>query len=1315
MTADRFKPCRAGILNLWHYNDQVLRFEDGRLVLRGANGSGKTKALEVLYPLVLDGRLDPRRLDPFSGSARTMKDNLLVDDRKTEYGYVWMAFERVSTGERVSVGVGMRAKHDRSEVDSWFFVAEGLVGEDFTLVDGERRPLSKASLEKVLAHGSVVSTAVEHRRRVDARLFGLGETRYEALLELILTLRRPKLAADLDPDQVSKVLTQGLRPLPDELIEQAARAFEDLEGHRQRLNDLRRASQTLDELNTAHRTYVRTHAAARLARWQEASQRLDQHQLGIVQLDQLVQAARAQAAAASTAAREAEGERQQADANIRAIEQSDLYRQAADLDDLRKHVKTLRLAADRAREVERAALARLQQAQRQRSERVAERDRLHERVDQQRVLWSQQAAGAQLPVEVDWERSTTDELLRQMLAGVRAREAEVSELQELVRAWTEAKGRLSVAEARLGQAERAHEAAVAELAAVERALRQAREAALDGLLGWRDAVGPEPGLYEALVQRLSEGGWAEASELRAVVQEAVRPQEQVLSELRAGLGQERRGLEAEQHKLGEQLRQLDAAQEALPPASPFRTADRTGRPGAPLWRLVDFQPGVPEERRAALEGALLGAGLLDAWLSPDGELFEQDAALRAGAPVAGSTLADVLRAEAQDRVPVALVTAVLRTIPLDQEAAVAVYQDGRAALGPLRVHYRDERARYIGATARADERRRRRQELERQRERVRQQLGLVQQAEHVLAGWARQLEAFVARLPDLSSLRAAFDRVPRAEAGVELAGRALAEARRARDVAQNEAAEAHRAAIALGRRASLPLELGKLKAFAGRLRQLETDGRALAALLGQAEGAVRRAREAEEAVERALEEHSANEATAEEAAVEHQVELARLEALERSLGDEAQKMRAELDRFRAELRQAGQRAKQEEQRRQGAQSEADKLDGRVTTQREQVQALTAELGGLRERLEVFQLPGVVRLLELPEVPAQALPAALAKVCREVAHTPERLKHVSTQLGNRLQDLDQRLGSHHRALQTQEDDLLLVDIASEEGRRPASIAAADLRERAREAEALLAEQERRVFEDTLLQALCSELHRGVRGAQQLVTEMDEQMQRRSMSSGVHFGVRWKPRDDLDPATQQVLAILRRDPTHLRGEQLVQVGEHLRRTIDAEARGEAVGYDALLRRALDYRAWHTFELRQGRAGEPMKTLTRRSYAQLSGGEKASASHCPLFAAAHAHFSAGSPFAPRLIALDEAFEGIDEHGRPELLALTAAFDLDLFLTGYDLWVDAPSIEGVAHYELEHSVADRLVTATRMVWRGGAVEYVDEGLVLQHVPGPA
>src|SRR5258708_22227804 len=94
MTETRFKPVRAGIINLWDYFDEEFVFADGRLALRGHNGSGKTKALEVLFPFVLDGGLDARRLDPFSGENRTMKANLLYRGQDSEHGYVWMEFGR---------------------------------------------------------------------------------------------------------------------------------------------------------------------------------------------------------------------------------------------------------------------------------------------------------------------------------------------------------------------------------------------------------------------------------------------------------------------------------------------------------------------------------------------------------------------------------------------------------------------------------------------------------------------------------------------------------------------------------------------------------------------------------------------------------------------------------------------------------------------------------------------------------------------------------------------------------------------------------------------------------------------------------------------------------------------------------------------------------------------------------------------------------------------------------------------------------------------------------------------------------------------
>ncbi|MCQ3814904.1 MAG: hypothetical protein KTU85_10895, partial [Acidimicrobiia bacterium] len=44
---DRWRLCRAGIVNVYQYENEVLHFAGGRLLLRGVNGSGKSTAMRI--------------------------------------------------------------------------------------------------------------------------------------------------------------------------------------------------------------------------------------------------------------------------------------------------------------------------------------------------------------------------------------------------------------------------------------------------------------------------------------------------------------------------------------------------------------------------------------------------------------------------------------------------------------------------------------------------------------------------------------------------------------------------------------------------------------------------------------------------------------------------------------------------------------------------------------------------------------------------------------------------------------------------------------------------------------------------------------------------------------------------------------------------------------------------------------------------------------------------------------------------------------------------------------------------------------------
>lgn len=164
----------------------------------------------------------------------------------------------------------------------------------------------------------------------------------------------------------------------------------------------------------------------------------------------------------------------------------------------------------------------------------------------------------------------------------------------------------------------------------------------------------------------------------------------------------------------------------------------------------------------------------------------------------------------------------------------------------------------------------------------------------------------------------------------------------------------------------------------------------------------------------------------------------------------------------------------------------------------------------------------------------------------------------------------------------------------------------------------------------------------------------------------------------------------DPAHFGPDELETIRRHFATEIALVRAGETdVPYRELLGRVLDYRTWRRFELALVEADGREAPLTRARHARLSSGEKAASLHLPLFAAAHAAFAAARTDCPRLLALDEAFAGIDDQGRAELLSLTVAFDLDLFMTGFDLWATQASVPAVAHHDLLHLPDERAVSS--------------------------
>ncbi|MEW6169868.1 MAG: hypothetical protein AB1651_19620, partial [Pseudomonadota bacterium] len=54
---DRWQPLRIGLVELYYYDAEEFWFRDGHLLLRGNNGTGKSKVLSLTLPFLLDASL----------------------------------------------------------------------------------------------------------------------------------------------------------------------------------------------------------------------------------------------------------------------------------------------------------------------------------------------------------------------------------------------------------------------------------------------------------------------------------------------------------------------------------------------------------------------------------------------------------------------------------------------------------------------------------------------------------------------------------------------------------------------------------------------------------------------------------------------------------------------------------------------------------------------------------------------------------------------------------------------------------------------------------------------------------------------------------------------------------------------------------------------------------------------------------------------------------------------------------------------------------------------------------------------------------
>jgi uncharacterized protein (TIGR02680 family) len=635
----RWQPLRAGLVDVFYYDQEEFWFRDGRLLLRGNNGTGKSKVLAMTLPFLLDGELAPHRVEPDADPKKRMEWNLLLGGEHPHperLGYTWLEFGRRDedgVAAFCTLGCGLKAVAGRRIADHWFFITHQRVGEQLALVDAAGVALTRDRLEDVLgAEGRVHRTATAYRRAVDETLFGLGPQRYAALVDLLIRIRAPQLSKRPSERALSDALTEALPPLDRALVADVAEAFHSLEEDRADLNAMVEARDAATAYLDTYRRYAQIACRRRAARPRQAQTLYDRVSRDRSDAETAHAAAREALGAAEAAIAELREDAARLQARDRALRESPEARSARELEGAGREARTTAENARDAEEQHARILARLDELRGRQDEEQARLTAAATALADARAAGIDAADAALVAaayrdgVDGAIDATPVPELRRRADALIDRQTRAISHVRELLETWeakrrdaARVRGHLDDLTAQHDEIAQRRDAATEQRTAAGGALINASRTYLDEATTF--AV-PDPAAALAELEL-----WVETLDgpnpLRSAVESAGRLAAAKLA--RADAEQERRQAEAEPTaaELEAGIARLEAGEHDAPPTPHTRDSTaREGRPGAPLWKLVDFRDDVPDERRAGLEAALEAAGILDAWVCPDGRLLD---------------------------------------------------------------------------------------------------------------------------------------------------------------------------------------------------------------------------------------------------------------------------------------------------------------------------------------------------------------------------------------------------------------------------------------------------------------------------------------------------------------------------------------------------------------------------------------------------------------------------------------------------------------------------------------------------------------------
>ncbi len=1327
---NKFVMNKLGIVDFWFYDFQEFDLADGRLLLRGSNGSGKSVTMQSFIPLLLDGNKTPSRLDPSGSNDKRLENYMLDENRDERTSYLYIEFKNGDS--YITIGMGLKAEKNKA-MDSWYFILNDgrRINIDLQLYEESQGKiaLTKQKLQnRILPTGFFTVRQGEYMRKVNELIFGYDNPEnYEELLDLLIQVRAPKISKDFKPAALYEILKDSLKVLGDEdlrTISESMQNMDDLRRRQRILKDSVKSAKAIDNSYNAYNKKILLTKAQNLK-----NSILTQEKFQKEKLDNESEAIRktTQIKEIQKDLNETKQSLEYANERLRDYRNSDIYKVIEESERIKNEIRALHSDIEHNESQIIKQNSALEKTDREKNQKSEEISALKKKTDLLICDANDLADSSAFPHWTNVNVEHLQDMYKDNSIGFYVNSIKDHEirLRKAIEA-IEKRDKLLFAlqEIQNDEAEKTDEKLRIErdIERMDLILEECKEEWKQAFDKWNDnnAIFKIPKDKKmsvfAEISKISDN--KDFIRIDEEIHNAYLIFEQKLNlELAQAQSFEDTALEA-LTKIREEIKALINTKELEPERSESNLNYRKKLTSAniewiPFYKAFDFADNLPNEIRNRLESAFYEMGIIDALLIDSSKREQAEKMLEGESDKVifceinniSNLFAEYFKTEKETPFNSEILESIINNF-FEESSISFVEKSGKYHHGIITGRGEsDYIARYIGENSRNQYRMQKISEL---REMEKEKNKFYESAKSntiMISENISLLSKEKEEIPNTNDLKTAVNEIIYMRLSLIPIENYLL---KLRESLYKTEAELEKSKISI-------TELCKDIRIARNLKPYKealSDLFLLKDLFFDIKSNIVQLSSKEEYI---------------------RIIIDNIENYTQILDDlryRKNQMNKKLSEFENIL--ASKEAYIKENKSSALQSEINECILITNNAPGKIEALACDEAVLNEQIRLSfeinsNLEEKIKSAEIISNSAKNDFIAEANynfVIPFEEHENFYKKIISAfekdcphDISNYLAGLLNSINANTAELREYNLKTTGSDFFENNAVLDRYFLTCDLNGKTTsflhllpflnnefaEIDLMIKENEREIFEKTLLNTVSNKIRSKVTLSKLWVKKINSIMSAKSGPQRMELRLKWEGKkaeneDELD--IKAVMEILE-DDKRVKSEDIEKLSKHFGSKIknkirETEDKGEHPNYQAIVKEVLDYRQWYEFKLFANKDNEGMKELTQKNFNQLSVGERAMAMYIPLFAAVNARYDSADKKCPRIVCMDEAFAGISDNNKRILFKLLKDMELEYILNSQELWGTYEEVESLSIYELLREPSDRFVSIIKFYWDG-------------------